>query len=573
MILKIRNGIFETNSSSTHAMVFDPYAESEDKHLTEDVDLIFCDDFTRGLFYGQRSNAYSNLWTLDEFPKWVRKFMYFYFRICKNYSGYNDLYRGFFDDKIRASEFLKALFRKISGVNVNLFCEITVPKEDIVSIKDGYLTRLYGEIVQTFKLMPKSRYEKYIWPDQIYPELYDEDDPDREDNDIYTFFVYENPDLNPISDLYLAQSFESDIELFYERDRFVPDWVYLQIIEEYIRNDSMRFECYYYSAYKGSYYQFCEQTRRIYTNGNFYTCMFGDGTRLMMSREDRLVPEFPMSIDLKITDKCKNGCPYCYESSSPDGEEADERIVELVKALPPYTEVTVGGGNPLESGLLERIIWECNANISFTVNQADIDKLLSAEWFKKLAKGHGMTDFLWEDTPKANVAAIGISVSHVDNVLIEKLKNLDEQIHVVVHAAAGVITMSELKKLYDNDLRLLILGYKSCGRGGEYISRNVKRRIRTLSEHTDEIRRHFRITAFDNLALRQLNVKRLVSENGWEKLYQGEEGELSMYIDGVKSEFAASSYMGERHTIKDGMSIKDMFMKVRSERDGADSRQ
>lgn len=136
-------------------------------------------------------------------------------------------------------------------------------------------------------------------------------------------------------------------------------------------------------------------------------------------------------------------------------------------------------------------------------------------------------------------------MSHVDDGLIEKLK-----------------------KLYDHDLRLLILGYKSCGRGAEYDSPNVKRRIRVLSEHTDEIRRHFRITAFDNLALRQLNVKRLVSENGWERLYQGEEGELSMYIDGVKGEFAPSSYSGKRHTIEDGMSIKDMFLKIRNERNG-----
>lgn len=569
MILKIRNGIFETNSSSTHAIVFDPYAESEDKHLTEDVDLIYRDDFTSDLIQDGFFCAYSNLWEVGEFPAWVKKFMYFYFRICQNFPYRTDMNRGFLDDTIKASKFLKDLFRRISGVNVNMFCEVIVYKEDLISINDGYITCIRGDKVQTFRLMPKSRYEKYIWPDQIYPELYDVDDPDSSDDEAYTFFVYESPDLKPISELYLMDSLNKDIALFEERDSSVPDWVYLQIIEEYIRNDSMKLDNYSFSAYDGEYYEFFELARRIYTNGNFYTCMFGDGTRIIMSQEDVLIPEFPLSIDLKITDKCKNGCPYCYESSTPDGEDADEGIIGLLKALPPYVEVTLGGGNPLESGLLKQILAECNLNISFTINQADLDSLMSDEWFKELTENHGLPEYSWQTDLKATVTAIGISVSHVDNVLIEKLKKLDEQIHVVVHAAAGVITMRELKKLYDHDLRLLILGYKSCGRGAEYISRNVKRRIRTLSEHIDEMRRHFRITAFDNLALRQLNVKRLVSENGWEKLYQGEEGELSMYIDGVKGEFTASSYSGEMHTIKGGMSIKDMFLKIRNERNGS----
>lgn len=50
MTIKIRNGIFETNSSSTHALVFNPYNSKTQKQLKSDVDLIFNEDFTRDWF-------------------------------------------------------------------------------------------------------------------------------------------------------------------------------------------------------------------------------------------------------------------------------------------------------------------------------------------------------------------------------------------------------------------------------------------------------------------------------------------------------------------------------------------
>ncbi len=559
MTIKIRNGIFETNSSSTHALVFNPYNSKTQKQLKSDVDLIFNEDFTRDWFEDEFFVYNPDNWNTESIPQWIRKFMYFYYRVCRNFKFHQDWEHGFFEDNVYCAKVMKDFFREISGVNANIICQVEVLSENIVSIEDGVLKCYYDNELLTFRLVPESKYENYSFTSKFFPNLYNEDKNSSDNVFSYSFLVYENDDLRPVADIPLYQSFEADLEIFEERDCTIPDWVYLQIIKEYILNDAMELHCYYHSLYDGDYYQFCEQARRIYTNGNFYTCIFGDGTRLIISEDDNLKPEFPMSVDLKITDKCNNSCLYCYENSSPDGDDADESIVELVKALPQYTEVTLGGGNPLESGMLEKIIWECNTSVSFTINQLDIDRLISADWFEELILHHGISgDFCFGKGFKADVTAIGISVSCVDNELIEKLRILDKEIHIVVHVTAGIIDLKELEKLYDNNFRLLILGYKVCGRGKDYYSENVEKRITDIKENIDEIQKHFRVTAFDNLALKQLDVKRLVSEDAWERLYQGEEGEFSMYIDGVKREFAVASYFEERYSIEE-MSIKRMF--------------
>jgi organic radical activating enzyme len=281
-----------------------------------------------------------------------------------------------------------------------------------------------------------------------------------------------------------------------------------------------------------------------------------------MCEEENPQPEYPLSVDIKITDRCNNGCPYCYESSTPEGCDGDEKIIELIKALPKETEVALGGGNPLESGLLEAILWNCNVNLSFTINQRDMDSLFSKDWFKKSYKekeGSSLRDYI-------NLRAVGVSVSQVDDETVEKLLALQKKFQTVVHVVAGVITLKELKKLYGKTKRLLILGYKQCGRGEEYLSPAVKERISRLADSIEEISKHFEIVAFDNLAIEQLNVKKLVSDSEWERLYQGEEGEFSMYIDAVKGEYAASSYSKERHRIEQGMSIKEMFENIRREK-------
>lgn len=52
-----------------------------------------------------------------------------------------------------------------------------------------------------------------------------------------------------------------------------------------------------------------------YINGNTLVTIYNDGTKIREYNKDPQ-PEFPESIDLKITDYCDMGCPYCHESST-----------------------------------------------------------------------------------------------------------------------------------------------------------------------------------------------------------------------------------------------------------------
>ena len=73
--------------------------------------------------------------------------------------------------------------------------------------------------------------------------------------------------------------------------------------------------------------------------------------------------------------------------------------------------------------------------------------------------------------------------------------------------------------------------------------------------------KHFKVVSFDNLALKQLECKRLLSDEEWEQFYMGDDGSMTMYIDCVKEKFAKSSTSVERYNLLDN--IKDMFNEIR----------
>ena len=73
---------------------------------------------------------------------------------------------------------------------------------------------------------------------------------------------------------------------------------------------------------------------------------------------------------------------------------------------------------------------------------------------------------------------------------------------------------------------------------------------------------HFCVVSFDNLAIEQLNVRRLISDEQWDEFYMGDDGTMTFYIDMVEGVFAKNSLSMERWPIMDN--IDDMFNKVRN---------
>ena len=79
-----------------------------------------------------------------------------------------------------------------------------------------------------------------------------------------------------------------------------------------------------------------------------------------------------------------------------------------------------------------------------------------------------------------------------------------------------------------------------------------------------EVKKMFKVLSFDNLAIKQLDVKSLLTEEEWNKFYMGDDGTHTMYIDLVKNKYAQSSTSEERFDLLEN--INEMFLDIREKK-------
>lgn len=156
----------------------------------------------------------------------------------------------------------------------------------------------------------------------------------------------------------------------------------------------------------------------------------------------------------------------------------------------------------------------------------------------------------------------GVGVS-LTNICPELISLLRECPNAVVHVINGVVPIEDLTTLFDLNLKILILGFKEFRRGSQYYSRQTETNKALLYEFLPQILEHFQVISFDNLAVKQLDVKRLLSAQDWKEFYMGDDGSFTMYIDMVKKEFARSSISNKRFKLLDD--IEEMFSIVREQ--------
>lgn len=286
-----------------------------------------------------------------------------------------------------------------------------------------------------------------------------------------------------------------------------------------------------------------------YINGNYSVRIFNDGTKIRENDLDNFTPAFPECMDIKITNFCDMACPFCHEDSSKEGKHGDILNLPFINTLPPYTELAIGGGNPLSHpnfykflGILyaKKIIANVTVNQKHFIDSYDvIEDLLK----RKLIRG------------------LGVSLVNPTPQIVELVK---PHSNIVLHTINGVISVEDFKKLYDRNLKVLILGYKMFRRGTEYYSEEVEQNKKDLWEELPELIKHFRVVSFDNKAIDQLSCKRLMSEEKWNEFYMGDDGKFTMYIDAVEQVYARSSVSTNRKALLPD--IRDMFNDVRSEK-------
>lgn len=285
-----------------------------------------------------------------------------------------------------------------------------------------------------------------------------------------------------------------------------------------------------------------------YKNGNYTVKIYSDGTKELYTEDDVFDAVFPDSIDLKITNRCDLMCPMCHEESSPQGAHGN-LDAEFLNTLHAGTELAIGGGNPLAHPALLPFLYRLKsagviANI--TVNERHLHRYrgLAERLIKgKLVYGLGISLCEYrEDT-------FAFARSHSNSVL---------------HVIAGIVRPEEILAHASRRLKLLILGYKQRGRGKEYFSSEIKERIAELDRDMGKIMDAYGVVSFDNLALRQLNIKEWIPKDEWDGRFMGDDGTNTMYVDLVKNEFAVSSTSDLRYPISD--SVEAMFAVVKSNR-------
>ena len=292
---------------------------------------------------------------------------------------------------------------------------------------------------------------------------------------------------------------------------------------------------------------------RIYENGNYHVMLLDDGTKIRVNSADEynFVPDFPESFDLKICDRCDMQCPMCHENSTPDGKLGDIMNMKFIETLHPHTEIAIGGGNPLEHPDLVPFLIKCKdlkLVPSITINQQHFMK--NIEFIRELA-GQNL------------IYGIGVSLTNPTDDFIKNIKLFK---NAVIHIINGIVTESYLRKLKDHGLKILILGYKIFRRGAQLYDKDKimidSNKVMLQSLLPRMIQDNwFATISFDNLAVEQLELKKLLSTSDWSKFYLGNDGFATMYIDAVKGEFAKSSTSEVRYSMLDN--IKDMFDIIR----------
>lgn len=286
---------------------------------------------------------------------------------------------------------------------------------------------------------------------------------------------------------------------------------------------------------------------------NDYTCtMFSDGTKIRWNDKNSFNPIKPESIDLKITNRCDMACNMCHENSTPDGKHGDILNLPFIDTMFPYSEVAIGGGNPLtHPDLIEFLehLKERKIIASMTVNQMHFMQNI---------------DLLKELTDNKLIYGLGISyIGGRHSNCIEAIKQFP---NAVVHVINGIVHMDGLEALANNDLKILVLGYKEFRRGKTLYDECGSQINYLKAQFYDMLPKivndgWFKCISFDNLAIKQLEPKRLMSDKDYKEFYMGDDGSFTMYVDSVKREFAKSSVSVERFPMMDD--IADMFKIVK----------
>lgn len=290
-----------------------------------------------------------------------------------------------------------------------------------------------------------------------------------------------------------------------------------------------------------------------YKNGNYTVSInLDDGTKIRENDLDNLTPAFAENCDITITYKCDGGCEFCYMGCTPDGRHGDILNYKFLDTLHNYQEIAINGNDLSHPDLIPFLekLKEKKIIANMTVNQIHFERC--QDMIKSLINNK-------------LIYGLGISLKEPTEEFISLVKQYP---NAVIHTINGVTTIEDYKALAHNGLKILILGYKELQRGIEYMDNHHLSITQAQSELYYMLGKivedsWFNVVSFDNLAIEQLDVKRLLSDDEWNEFYMGSDTEFTFYLDLVEGKFAGNSLAPEDERYDILSSIDDMFQKIR----------
>ena len=303
-----------------------------------------------------------------------------------------------------------------------------------------------------------------------------------------------------------------------------------------------------------TYFQKFKEGDSAYKNGNYWVILNPDRKLRIQFQDEHPEAVQPELIDLKITDYCNIGCNFCYMDSTTSGQHADiDELTKIVGTMAPFgtkIEFALGGGEPTTHPKFTDILRFIHGNgniVNFTTK--------SKNWFSN-------PDIV--NTVYEAVSGIAYSVGSIDEArefielhqkafIENRLRVSDPKyVKIYLHLIPEILGNEKFREIidwvdnYNREYRLrkkpvyvTILGFKEIGRAQpeqrQLIPEILDIILLTTSTHIGVD------TKFASDYKELLDIAKIDR-----KLYTTEEGEYSMYIDGITGLGYKSSYNLEK---------------------------
>lgn len=287
-----------------------------------------------------------------------------------------------------------------------------------------------------------------------------------------------------------------------------------------------------------------------YRNGNYVVYFNPEtGDKIRNTNASKFKPAFAENCDVTITDCCDGNCPFCYAGCTPDGKHGNLNA-KFLDTLHPYTELAINGNDLTHPDLYQFLtrMRDQKVTVNMTVNQKHFEKhFYLIQGFQDLDLIHG----------------VGVSLNSATDSFIDKL---NKSKNTIIHVINGIFAQKDAERLMNHNFDILILGYKTTNRGDSYLlkySDEIIMKQTWLYKNMQKIFDGFRTVAFDNLALNQLSIKDMVSDEVWERHFMGDDGDFTFFINLVDGYFAKNSTSPTHYPLMD--SVDEMFQFLQKE--------